>query len=230
MVSSGRLLLLYCSQSYPMDDFYCYIAANGFLWTTSTAILQPMVSPGQLLVLYDPTHDVQKHILQPMVSRGWPLLLYDPIHDVNRSYIAANGIPWMTSTAIWSYSWCPQVIYCRQWYPVNDFYCYIAANCILWTTSTAILQPTVSRGQLLLLYCSQWYPLDNFYCYIGAIGIPWMTSTAVLQPIVSRGRYLLLYCSQWYPVADVYSKWPWSLSYQVTLPNLAWHCPILGHN
>ena len=117
MVSCGRLVLLYCSQWYPVDNFYCYIAANGILWTTSTAILQPIVSHGRLLLVYDPTH------------------------DVHRSYIASNGIPWMTSTATLQ----PMVsrgrlllLYSSQWYPVDNLYYYIAANGIPWPISTAI--------------------------------------------------------------------------------------------
>ena len=79
MVSRGQLLLLYCSQYNPVDDFYCYIAANGTPLTASTAILQPMVSRGRLLLLY---------------CSQWYT------EDDFYCYIAANGIPWTTSTAI----------------------------------------------------------------------------------------------------------------------------------
>ena len=130
------------------------------------------------------------HIMQQMISCGQLLLLYDPTHDVHMSCIAAIGIPLMTFTNIWSYSWCPQVIYCRQWYPVDDFYCYIAANGIPWTISTAIWSHSWCP---LVIYCSQLYPVNDFYCYIAANGIPWTTSTAKLQPMVSRGQFLLLY-------------------------------------
>ena len=136
-----------------------------------------------------------------MVSRGQFLLLYNPTHDVHMSYIAANGIPWMTLTNICSYSWCPQVIYCRQWYPVDDFYCYIIP---LMMSTVLILQPMVSRGQLLLLYCSQYNPVDDFYSYIADNGTPLTTSIAILQPMVSHGWLLLLYCSHWYPVDNFY--------------------------